>query len=246
MPRKKLANKTTTKKNTKTAISQEVKSRKYQDQSLFEKLQLDLQRNQSYLNLVLGALIIIVLGVLLFNYFNRPQGNLGPSAQNQNQNSGDVSKNNLPGKYTVKAGDTLFSIAQNYYNDGYKYAKIVEANKLVNANIIETGQVLDIPKLDQESLAKSSPSPDTSIEPSPTPTDQNIQNNEENKAGEDNSLIWGEKITTNTYTVQSGDWLSKIAGRAYGDVYSYTKIAQANNISDPDNIEVGTVLKIPR
>jgi nucleoid-associated protein YgaU len=40
--------------------------------------------------------------------------------------------------------------------------------------------------------------------------------------------------------------LSKIAGRAYGDVYQFDKIAKANNITDPNNIEVGTVLKIPR
>jgi LysM repeat protein len=58
-----------------------------------------------------------------------------------------------------------------------------------------------------------------------------------------------------TYTVQAGDWLSRIAERFYGDVQSYqvifdaTNAAGANNgfatLNDPDLIEVGQVLCIP-
>jgi nucleoid-associated protein YgaU len=57
---------------------------------------------------------------------------------------------------------------------------------------------------------------------------------------------WGGPISGDSYTVVKGDWLSTIAARAYGDVMLYNKIAQANNISNPNIIEVGTVLKIPR
>jgi len=53
-------------------------------------------------------------------------------------------------------------------------------------------------------------------------------------------------ITGDTYTVIEGDWLSTIAGRAYGDIYAFDKIAQANNIRNPDILEPGMVLKIPR
>ena len=47
------------------------------------------------------------------------------------------------------------------------------------------------------------------------------------------------------YVVKSGDSLSKIAKSYYGDANNYRKIAEANNISDPDKIQAGQRLKIP-
>ena len=50
-----------------------------------------------------------------------------------------------------------------------------------------------------------------------------------------------------TYTVQAGDTLSKIAKQFLGDASAYPKIFQANRdqLSDPDKIQPGQVLKIP-
>jgi nucleoid-associated protein YgaU len=50
-----------------------------------------------------------------------------------------------------------------------------------------------------------------------------------------------------TYTVQKGDTLSKISKQVYGDAGQYMKIFSANRdqLSDPDKIQVGQVLKIP-
>jgi LysM repeat protein len=50
-----------------------------------------------------------------------------------------------------------------------------------------------------------------------------------------------------TYTVQSGDTLSKIAKDHLGDANAYMKIFNANKdqLSDPDKIRPGQVLKIP-
>jgi nucleoid-associated protein YgaU len=47
------------------------------------------------------------------------------------------------------------------------------------------------------------------------------------------------------YVVKSGDSLSKISKSFYGNADEYRKIAQANNISDPDKIQAGQELKIP-
>ncbi|MFC6592523.1 BON domain-containing protein [Deinococcus lacus] len=47
------------------------------------------------------------------------------------------------------------------------------------------------------------------------------------------------------YTVKAGDTLSAIAQKYYGDMGQYTKIAQYNNISNPDHIEVGQKIRIP-
>jgi nucleoid-associated protein YgaU len=50
-----------------------------------------------------------------------------------------------------------------------------------------------------------------------------------------------------TYTVQAGDTLSKISRQFYGDANQYMKIFEANRdqLTDPDKIKVGQVLRIP-
>lgn len=50
-----------------------------------------------------------------------------------------------------------------------------------------------------------------------------------------------------TYTVKSGDTLSKISQEFYGDANKYKRIFEANRdqLSDPDKIKPGQTLKIP-
>ena len=54
--------------------------------------------------------------------------------------------------------------------------------------------------------------------------------------------------STDTYVVVSGDSLSKIAKRQYGDMNQWHRIYEANRdqIRDPDLIHPGQRLKIPR
>ena len=56
-----------------------------------------------------------------------------------------------------------------------------------------------------------------------------------------------EAAQSATYTVQKGDTLSKISKQFYGDAGQYMKIFNANSdqLSDPNKIQVGQVLKIP-
>lgn len=232
-------------KSTKKTVEPKVTVEKTEEQSFFNKIQSDFENKNALLNLILGTLIVIIAGILIFNYFNRSR-NLGPSqqAQNQTTQTEDVSKENLPGNYTVKEGDTLFSIAEKYYDSGWSYTEIVKENKLANENSIEVGQVLKLPKL-------TTPSPSPIMSPSPeaspaTVSSELITKPDSGTGGDPSQTQWGPKIASDTYTVQEGDWLSKISGRAYGDIFSYQKIAEANNIPNPDLIEPGTVLKIPR
>lgn len=53
--------------------------------------------------------------------------------------------------------------------------------------------------------------------------------------------------TDKTYTVKSGDTLSKIAKEFYGNANEYNKIFEANTdqLESPDKIQVGQELKIP-
>ena len=67
-----------------------------------------------------------------------------------------------------------------------------------------------------------------------------------------NDVVAEVKIDPNapkvsTYTVKSGDTLSKIAEEQLGDGNAYMNIFEANKdqLSDPDKIKPGQVLKIP-
>jgi len=57
----------------------------------------------------------------------------------------------------------------------------------------------------------------------------------------------GGQGSQTTYTVKSGDTLSKIAKEHLGDANAYMKIFEANKdqLNDPDKIKPGQVLKIP-
>ncbi len=69
-----------------------------------------------------------------------------------------------------------------------------------------------------------------------------------NAGGEGNSGAAGGGIKeTKTYTVQSGDTLSKIAKEHYGDANKYMVIFEANRdkLSDPNKIQPGQELVIP-
>jgi nucleoid-associated protein YgaU len=50
---------------------------------------------------------------------------------------------------------------------------------------------------------------------------------------------------TQSYTIQSGDSLSKISKKFYGDANQYQKIASANSIADPNKIQAGKTITIP-
>lgn len=239
-----------TKKNTK--VTKAPKQKDY-----LSKIESQVQNNQSRLSLILGVLIVIVAGVLLFNYLNKGQSEVTPQGENTTAEFEDVKKENLPGKYKVKEGDTLFIIAEKYYGNGEKFTEIVKVNTLPNENMIAVGQVLEIPKLEGEVGVSPTPTPEPSASPTMTPEPSAQPTVNPVPAGEKGAMPqmsapvtpanYGPAITANTYTVQAGDWLSTIAARAYnGDVMAYQKLAAANNISNPDLIIPGQVLNIPR
>jgi nucleoid-associated protein YgaU len=58
--------------------------------------------------------------------------------------------------------------------------------------------------------------------------------------------VTGGPAAAKTYTVKSGDTLSKIAKEHLGDANAYTKIFELNRdqLKDPDKIKPGQVLKL--
>ncbi|KPM46949.1 peptidoglycan-binding protein LysM [Jiulongibacter sediminis] len=72
--------------------------------------------------------------------------------------------------------------------------------------------------------------------------------NVEGVASVDNQLeVADPKPEAQYHTVESGDWLSKIAKKYYGDANKYMVIFEANKpmLTDPDKIYPGQVLRIP-
>jgi nucleoid-associated protein YgaU len=60
--------------------------------------------------------------------------------------------------------------------------------------------------------------------------------------------VWPDiNVGSTTYTVQSGDTLSGIAKRVYGDANKYQTIFNANTdkLDNPDRIQVGQTLTLP-
>ncbi len=134
------------------------------------------------------------------------------------------------GEYTVKAGDSLWTIAERQYKSGYNWVDIARANNLSNPGQISTGSKLKLPKV----TAKT-----PTIEDTKTDVAQKEQKNT-------SSSIVGSKITTDTYQVVKGDSLWTISVRAYGNGYKWVDIARANKLVNPSLIHADNKLKIPR
>lgn len=76
---------------------------------------------------------------------------LDPNTASTPDGSGGIVSNNSPDtsavqqqSYVVKDGDTLWSIAQQFYGDGSQYRKIADANNITSPDAITSGQKLVI------------------------------------------------------------------------------------------------------
>lgn len=136
----------------------------------------------------------------------------------------EETKISASGEYTVKSGDSLWTIAERQYKSGYNWVDIARANNLSNPGQITVNQKLKMPKV-------------TAKAPTGTNVAQKEQNNTSNVAN---------KITGNSYKVVKGDSLWTVALRAYGDGYKWTEIAKANKLANPGVIHPGNTLNLPR
>jgi len=185
-----------------------------------------LKLSEQNISMILGGLVIVVIGILIFNYFRGVGRKIeAPTGQPTSgevklieEEGGKLVPEGLPKTYKVQKGDHLWMIAEKYFGSGYNWVDIAKENKLVNPDRLLVGQELMIPKTEV-------------IEPVELPVTGQV-----------------EAISGNKYTVEKSDNLWEIAVRAYGDGYQWTKIWQANEnlVKNPDIIQPGQVLSIPR
>ncbi len=106
-----------------------------------KKILKTLKLNENTISMVLGAAVILVVGVLVVRYFrNLDTGTVTPSISTTGTETPEVGNH-----YVVKAEDNLWKIAEEAYGSGYNYVDIARENNLTNANQIEEGQELVIP-----------------------------------------------------------------------------------------------------
>ena len=129
-----------------------------------------------------------------------------------------------PGEYTVRAGDTINSIAAQFGVSGDALAR---ANGLWLFSALEEGQILTIPSGD----GTDEGSPADSGQSEPAPAEQNDQGSDQ-----------GPVPAGQTYIVQVGDTIGRIAQR-FG--VSIDAIVAANNLPNENRIDAGQVLIIP-
>ena len=178
---------------------------------------------ESYTSLVLGALSVLIIGILIISFARGNRSSQQTSSINDNA-TGQEQNANTSSTYTIKPGDDLWSISQNVYSDGYKWVEIAKVNKLENPGLIHVGNKLFIPKIEKGKMVMQGNKP----------------------ASESNKIITNSAISGVTYAIKEGDNLWDISVRAYGDGFKWPELAKSNNILNPDLIYPNNVLKIPR
>lgn len=173
---------------------------------------------ESYISMILGLLVVVVVGVLIFNFFQakRQEGKPKEGEVITGEEIEAEEEISLPTTHQVAKEESLWMIAEKYFESGYNWVDIAKENNLFNPDYLEVGQTLSIPKAEKRLPVTGEPTP---AAPS---------------------------ISGEAYTVVRGDNLWNIALRAYGDGFAWTKIAEANNLANPDLIHAGNVFTIPR
>jgi nucleoid-associated protein YgaU len=176
---------------------------------MFKKLLKEIGLPDSISSIILGFLVVVVGGLLIYNYISPQNYNL-TSEKSEDINNIATDKDTLPKIHKVENGQNLWTIAEMYYGSGYNWVDIAKENKLSNPDKLLTDTELIIPKVE---VAKTNDISSASVE-----------------------MI--------TYTVKPGDNLWNIALNQLGDGYAWSKIAKQNNLSNPDIIHAGNILKI--
>ena len=125
--------------------------------------------------------------------------------------------------YAIQSGDTFASIATRFYGDERYWIDIRNANPDVDPRSLQLDQIVKLPPPSQVLGPRVAAADDRS---SPTGPDD--------RAGR-------------AYIVQTGDTLTGLAARFYGDSSLYDLIYEANRdaLPSPDRLTVGDTLQIP-
>ncbi len=197
--------------------------------------------NENTISTLMGAVVIVVIAGLIFNYFRTAnlktwQGILLNEEQPATTDKKDEpADDKLIATYKVAKGDDLWHISEKYYKSGYNYVDIMKENKILGKGVITPGMELKIPKVESKKITVIEAKKDIVI------SDKGDVVKADTKAS-------AKPIEVGEYTTQKGDSYWKLAVRAYGDGYKWTKIFWANKkiFANPDLIYSGVKITIPK
>jgi len=106
--------------------------------------------NESTFSMILGAIVIVVVGVLVFNYFRGLNANDTSTVSVTTEGTSDE----VLATHTVVEGENLWSISIIYFDSGFNWTDIAEFNNIESPADIEKGQEIKIPKL-KEAIAET-------------------------------------------------------------------------------------------
>ncbi|MBU1327261.1 LysM peptidoglycan-binding domain-containing protein [Patescibacteria group bacterium] len=109
---------------------------------MWKSLKLRINSIDSFISMILGLAVVLVIGMLVFNYVNSRKQTASQKTAVEKQEETTAS---LPTNHVTLAGETLWSISEKYYKTGYNWPDIQKANALVNPDYIEVDQALIIP-----------------------------------------------------------------------------------------------------
>lgn len=206
---------------------------------------------ESIPQLIVGVIAILAIIFGLF-YFNNQQENAEQAENAEGQEQASEQQDGQPTptegtvkpgeEYTVQSGDNLWKIAEKHYGSGYNYVDIQQANSLNDPDGLAEGQKLVIPSVEpkKETGAMAQAQPTKALQPTEAPAQPTPEGDISAAATERKQE---ESVTE--YTVTEGDNLWKISEKVYGDGYGWVRIAEVNNIPNPDKIPVGMKMQIP-
>ena len=112
---------------------------------------------EEIVSMFLGLVIVMVVFGLVINFFQKRRGSISvPGLESSisgtetegsfdaEMESGDV--------YVVQKGDSLWKIASNRYNSGYKWTEIARENDLNSPGLLVVGQELKLPVVEAEKV----------------------------------------------------------------------------------------------
>ncbi|HSW96428.1 MAG TPA: LysM peptidoglycan-binding domain-containing protein [Candidatus Saccharimonadales bacterium] len=225
---------------------------------------------ESYVSLLLGALVVIVaafLGVFYVKVHQPKQELLPPATITRNIKLTitpsvsltplakakitpvEKTQNMKERIYVVQKNDNLWDISQKEYGSGYNWISIAHVNHLANPGMVFSGDKLIIPSVSpiivQNKTEQILPTISSTRKMTPTllpkPTATVIPTVKPKQ-----TITQTPMITGKTYTVKPGDSLWTIALGAYNNGDKWVDIAKANKLTNPSLIHSGNVLKIPR
>lgn len=114
-------------------------------QSLYQNLFEQLKLGESYVSLILGAVVVFAVFLIIFMFIKQGSMKNNPIKTN---NSIKTTITTQPKTYVLQEGEGLWDVAVKFYGDGFKWTEIAKANHLEDtADYVEPGTRLIIPNV---------------------------------------------------------------------------------------------------